>query len=263
MTRKRRPQLDAGAVAGARQQPAVVDRRLHHRRARECPAGSRADQLGNVGAVEPAVSRGEARATDAVGCPRFPAIHQGRRAPVSGHHGFHHDPRRRLAVHSRRAGTWSGPSPCPRWWACTSGNFTPTAREPDLVRVHWNGSACCAPAPRSRRIARPTRRICSRTAIAEFLVLNPSFPHSIRFSADALETAAEGDRRGRSRADDPRASNASRAACRRRSRFGQIDEIMAAVCTSYLDTVLRQCGQVHSALHQTYIAYPIEAALGA
>jgi hypothetical protein len=27
--------------------------------------------------------------------------------------------------------------------------------------------------------------------------------------------------------------------------------------------VRRQCGQVHGALHQTYITYPIEAALGA
>ncbi len=45
--------------------------------------------------------------------------------------------------------------------------------------------------------------------------------------------------------------------------FGQIDEIMSGGLHAYLETVLRQCGQVHSALHQTYIAYPIEAALEA
>ena len=44
-------------------------------------------------------------------------------------------------------------------------------------------------------------------------------------------------------------------------RFGQIDEIMSGGLHSYLETVLRQCAQVHSALHQTYITYPIEAAL--
>jgi hypothetical protein len=32
---------------------------------------------------------------------------------------------------------------------------------------------------------------------------------------------------------------------------------------AYLETVLRQCSQAHSALYQTYIAYPIEAALQA
>jgi uncharacterized alpha-E superfamily protein len=31
----------------------------------------------------------------------------------------------------------------------------------------------------------------------------------------------------------------------------------------YLKAVLRQCGQIHSALYQTYIAYPIEVALEA
>jgi uncharacterized alpha-E superfamily protein len=43
--------------------------------------------------------------------------------------------------------------------------------------------------------------------------------------------------------------------------FGQIDEIMTSGLQGYLETVLRQCSQAHSALYQTYIAYPIEAAL--
>ena len=45
--------------------------------------------------------------------------------------------------------------------------------------------------------------------------------------------------------------------------FGQIDEITTSGLDAYLDTVLRQCAQVHGALYQTYIAYPIELALGA
>ena len=98
--------------------------------------------------------------------------------------------------------------------------------------------------------------------IAEFLVLNPFFPHSIRFSADALADAlkqigAEGSSR--------RASRVERIAGRMQSTlaYGQIDEIMAAGLHSYLDTVRRQCSQVYSALYQTYITYPVEAALGA
>ena len=45
--------------------------------------------------------------------------------------------------------------------------------------------------------------------------------------------------------------------------FGQIDEIMAGGLHAYLDTVRRQANQVSSALYQTFISYPVEAALSA
>ena len=41
------------------------------------------------------------------------------------------------------------------------------------------------------------------------------------------------------------------------------DEIMAGGLDTYLDAILRQCGQVHGAMYQTYVSYPIEAALEA
>jgi uncharacterized alpha-E superfamily protein len=98
--------------------------------------------------------------------------------------------------------------------------------------------------------------------IAEFLVLHAGFPHSIRFSADAVETALKeigGEISGR------KSSRVERIAGRLQATlgFGQIDEIMSGGLHAYLDAVLRQCGQVHSALYQTYITYPIEAALEA
>jgi uncharacterized alpha-E superfamily protein len=98
--------------------------------------------------------------------------------------------------------------------------------------------------------------------IAEFLVLNPSFPHSIRFSAGALEKAVREIGR---EVSGRRSSRVERIAGRLHATlsFGQIDEILGSGLDTYLETVLRQCGQVHSALHQTYIAYPIEVALGA
>ncbi len=98
--------------------------------------------------------------------------------------------------------------------------------------------------------------------VAEFLVLHPTFPHSIRFSAEALETAIKEIGR---EAGSRRAARVERIAGRLRATlgFGQIDEIMAGGLQTYLPEVLRQCGQVHSALYQTYISYPIEAALEA
>jgi len=98
--------------------------------------------------------------------------------------------------------------------------------------------------------------------VAEFLVLNPVFPHSVRFSADALATALKqigGEVSSR------RSARVERIAGRMQATlaFGQIDEIMSGGLPAYLDTVRRQCVQVHSALYQTYISYPVEAALGA
>jgi uncharacterized alpha-E superfamily protein len=98
--------------------------------------------------------------------------------------------------------------------------------------------------------------------IAEFLVLHPSFPHSIRFSAAALEHAVREIGR---EVSGRRSSRVERIAGRMHATlsFGQIDEIMGAGLDAYLKSVLRQCGQVHSALYQTYISYPIEVALEA
>lgn len=98
--------------------------------------------------------------------------------------------------------------------------------------------------------------------IAEFLVLNPSFPHTIRFSADALETAMK---QIGAEVSSRRSARVERIAGRMQATlaFGQIDEIMTSGLQAYLETVLRQCSQAHSALYQTYIAYPIEAALQA
>jgi uncharacterized alpha-E superfamily protein len=98
--------------------------------------------------------------------------------------------------------------------------------------------------------------------IAEFLVLNAVFPHSIRFSADALATSLKTiSQEGSNR----RTSRVERIAGRMQATlaFGQMDEILNAGLQSYLDTVRRQCLQVYSAVYQTYINYPVEAALGA
>jgi uncharacterized alpha-E superfamily protein len=98
--------------------------------------------------------------------------------------------------------------------------------------------------------------------IAEFLMLSPSFPHSIRFSADALETALK---QIGAEVSSRRSARVERIAGRMQATlaFGQIDEIMSGGLQAYLETVLRQCSQAHSALYQTYITYPIEAALQA
>jgi uncharacterized alpha-E superfamily protein len=95
--------------------------------------------------------------------------------------------------------------------------------------------------------------------IAEFLVLNAVFPHSIRFSADALAASLKQiGREGRPGAQVERIAGRMQSTL----EFGQMDEIMSAGLQGYLDTVRRQCVQVYSAVYQTYVSYPVEAALG-
>lgn len=96
--------------------------------------------------------------------------------------------------------------------------------------------------------------------IAEFLILHPAFPHSIHFAAIEMERALReiGDD-----ANTRRSGKVERIAGKLRAAlsFGQIEEIMLLGLHSYLDGIRRQCADLHSAFHQVYITYPVEAAI--
>ena len=96
--------------------------------------------------------------------------------------------------------------------------------------------------------------------IMEFILLNADFPHSVRFSVDAMQTAL------RSISDStatPRAGRLNRLSGRLRAAlsYSQIDEVLSDDLHTYLGAIQRQCNQIHEALHQVYVAYPIEAAI--
>ena len=96
--------------------------------------------------------------------------------------------------------------------------------------------------------------------IAEFLLLNPEFPHSVRFSVEIVQTALRAIGKltaTRNTALLGRLAGRLGAAL----SFSQIDEIRAGGLHGYLESVRRQCAQIHAAIHQTYFAYPVEAAL--
>src|SRR5580700_5383342 len=95
--------------------------------------------------------------------------------------------------------------------------------------------------------------------VAEFLLLNPEFPHSIRFSVDRVNAALHivGDLTER------KAKTPTRIAGRLRAQlsFSQIEEIMAEGAYTYLENVRSECAQIHAAIHQVYFDYAIEAEL--
>lgn len=129
------------------------------------------------------------------------------------------------------------------------------AQHLEWVGVLSSGSAFEAYCKEYTADLRPAR-------VAEFLLLHPEFPHSVRFAADRVQSALE--RIGEaSSASSRKSSRLARLAGRLRATlsFGQIDEILGSGLHAYLADVAAQCQQIHMAIYQHYIAYPIETAL--
>jgi uncharacterized alpha-E superfamily protein len=95
--------------------------------------------------------------------------------------------------------------------------------------------------------------------VAEFLLLNPEFPHSIRFAVDRVNAALHliGDLTQRSGKLPTRIAGRLRA----QFSFSQIEEIMAEGIHPYLQNVRKECSEIHSAIHDIYFDYSIEAEL--
>jgi uncharacterized alpha-E superfamily protein len=96
--------------------------------------------------------------------------------------------------------------------------------------------------------------------LAEFLLLNPEFPRSTRFAADRIEESLRAIARGLGRQATGRPE---RFAGRLRAalNYGTVDEILEDNVVRYLEHLRKQCAQIHGALYQTYITYPIETAI--
>jgi uncharacterized alpha-E superfamily protein len=95
--------------------------------------------------------------------------------------------------------------------------------------------------------------------VAEFLLLNPEFPHSVRFSVDKIHSALKAI----AELTERKAEQPVRLAGRLSATLGfsQIDEVMAAGANAYVESVRLQCSQAHSAIHQIYFDYPVEMEL--
>ncbi len=96
--------------------------------------------------------------------------------------------------------------------------------------------------------------------ILEFLLLDPDFPHSLRFSIDALQTALESLQRtaGKSRADDLHRLAGRLSAS---LAFASVDEILSGKVVAYLRDIRQQCQRIHEMVYHLYVDYSIQAAL--
>ena len=96
--------------------------------------------------------------------------------------------------------------------------------------------------------------------IAEFLLLNAESPRSVRFAVAMMQNALQAIAKA---ANTRNAGRAERLAGRLRAAldYDQIDEIMSGDMHAYLENIQRQCAQIHAAIYQTYISYPIDVAI--
>jgi len=96
--------------------------------------------------------------------------------------------------------------------------------------------------------------------IAEFLLLSPESPRSVRFAVAMMQVALQAIARSTNARHTGRAE---RLAGRLHAAldYDQIEEIMSGNLHAYLENIQNQCAHIHGALIQTYIAYPIDVAI--
>jgi uncharacterized alpha-E superfamily protein len=96
--------------------------------------------------------------------------------------------------------------------------------------------------------------------VAEFILLHPQFPYSIRYSADqmrgALETITD-----RSPARKAAPIELLAGKLRASLAYTQIEDVMSGGLHTCLNGVIDQCRRLHAAVNEAYIDYTVEAAL--
>ena len=96
--------------------------------------------------------------------------------------------------------------------------------------------------------------------ILDFLLLNPEFPHSVRYAVDALHDALAAIQQ---RTRTQHGGDLMRASGRLKSMLAyvQIEEILAEDPVRFLRQILKQCHEIHDLIYAVYIQYSVETAL--
>ncbi len=94
-------------------------------------------------------------------------------------------------------------------------------------------------------------------SVAEFLLLNSDFPHSVSFSATRMQSYLY---EIASMTETHRAGRIGKLAGRLRSllEFAQMDEIIDDSLHATIQQVESLCAQIHAAIYSTYITYSVE-----
>lgn len=96
--------------------------------------------------------------------------------------------------------------------------------------------------------------------IAEFLLLNPEFPHTVQYGARMVEAALRAIARTTGAHNSEQATRLG-GRLRATLEYAQIDEIMTGDIAAFLADIQRQCAHLHRTIHQIYFEPPLESVL--
>ncbi len=97
--------------------------------------------------------------------------------------------------------------------------------------------------------------------VAEFLLLNPEFPHAARFGVDQLRRSLEAiHQTAGTRRTDYLSKSAGRLTAS--LSYTPLEEIMSDL-RNFTLSIRKLCNQIHSGVYQIYISYPLDTAVGA
>ncbi len=97
--------------------------------------------------------------------------------------------------------------------------------------------------------------------VAEFLLLNAEFPHSVRFGVDSLRRSLEAIHLSAATRNTDRLTKLAGRLTASLS-YTPLEEIMGNLREFTLG-IRRLCNQIHSGIYQIYISYPLDAAVEA
>jgi uncharacterized alpha-E superfamily protein len=97
-------------------------------------------------------------------------------------------------------------------------------------------------------------------SVAEFLLLNAEFPYAVRYAVDSMQVALQGIAQA---SPARKATRIDRIVGKLRASlaYAQIEDLMSRNLHAYLCNVIERCREIHTAIHQLYIDYPIASTL--
>jgi uncharacterized alpha-E superfamily protein len=94
--------------------------------------------------------------------------------------------------------------------------------------------------------------------VAEFLLLNEEFPHSIRFAIERVGESVQAIA-GMARIPLPEPANRRVGRLRAQLSFAQVDEIIGEGLSGYVKAIEAHCAGIHLAFNQTFISYAADS----
>ncbi len=98
--------------------------------------------------------------------------------------------------------------------------------------------------------------------VAEFLLLNSEFPQTVRYSVDQMQNALRHISRPSSETNYHRVERIAGRLCSSLA-YAQIEDLITRDFPKTLAGIVEQCEKLHTAMHETYIDYPVQTAFEA